>query len=122
MDGIQEGISAIVENLIEGLKDLFIPTKNPFDELKEVFYSKMPIIEKLESFKDEAFPNEEKKPTFEIDLGGWCGASGTVSVLDFSWYEPYRETVKGILAAFLWVFTLIKAYKLLPSVIGGIGQ
>lgn len=44
---------------------------------------------------------------------------GAVTVLDLSWYTPYKPTVDNIISGFLWIFFLWGLFKRVPSILSG---
>lgn len=112
----------LLTGIIDGLKNLFIPTNNPFDELKEIFYSKMPIIQDIELAVNGtiAMLEETHEPKFSLQFTGQYGLNGNVATLNLSPYEPYREVVKNIIKALLWLSTLVYIEKTIPKMLGGV--
>lgn len=112
----------LLSGIIDGLKNLFIPTINPFDELKEIIYSKLPIIQDIELAVNGtlAMLEETHEPKFSLQFTGQYGITGDVATLNLAPYEPYREVVKNIIKALLWLSTLVYIEKTIPKMLGGV--
>lgn len=65
---------------------------------------------------------EDDIPSITIELGASTTSwfpGGTVRVLNFSWYTPYKSTVDNILSGFLWLFFVWKLFQKTPGIISG---
>lgn len=112
----------LLSGILEGLKTLFIPTGSPFDEIKETFTAKLPVIQDVTLAVNStlAMFNETKEPTFSLNFNGQYGIHGDVATINLKPYEPYRGTVKLIITAFVWITTSIYVIKSIPRIMGGV--
>lgn len=59
-------------------------------------------------------------PKFELNVKSkWY--SGTVTVIDFSWYDDYREFGDTVICMFCYLGFLWNIFKRLPDIIQGAG-
>lgn len=109
------------------LKIAFIPSDgfipNKFDELKESFDDRLPIIGTLTELFNSMTQNQTRirsmdstKPTFTMELPEKWGGK-TVQVINFDPIDPYVPYIKTLIRFFLWIPFIIKIYKRLPQVI-----
>lgn len=112
----------MLSGILEGLKTLFIPTGSPFDEIKETFTAKLPVIQDVSLAVNStlAMFDETKEPKFSLNFNGQYGIHGEVSTVNLKPYEPYRSTVKLIITAFVWITTSIYVIKSIPRIMGGL--
>ena len=63
---------------------------------------------------------------FKIPIGRLSGkiqlGKGDVVILDFSWYEEYKDECDNFMSAFLWGVFLWNTYKDLPNILGAFGS
>lgn len=60
-------------------------------------------------------------PTLNLDLNSkWF--SGNVTVIDLSFYEPYKEAGDLIVCAFAYLLFLWRTFLKLPDIINGVGS
>ena len=61
-----------------------------------------------------------KTPKFELNVNSkWY--SGKVTVIDFSWYDDYREFGDNVICMFCYLGFLWNIFKRLPDIIQGAG-
>lgn len=66
--------------------------------------------------------SQSNTPSLIVHLGNAnsdINYGGDVSVLDFSWYAPYKPLVDNIIVIFAWAFFIIIFFRRLPSFIHG---
>lgn len=64
--------------------------------------------------------DETKKPKFELNVNSkWY--SGTVTVVDFSWYDDYKDFGDTVICMFCYLSFLWNIFKRLPDIIQGAG-
>lgn len=119
---ISSGFSSLLDGILDGLKTLFIPSSSPFTEIRDLFYSKFPIINDIELAVQSSLAlfEQTKEPTFSIHFTGQYGLSGEIVTLNLKPYEPYRDAVKMIITAVAWLWTVIFVIKFIPKLLGGI--
>lgn len=119
---ISRGFSSLLDGILNGLKTLFIPTKNPFYEIKDLFDKKFPLVKdiKLATESSIALFEQTKEPTFAVHFDGQYGLNGDIVTLNLQAYEPYRDSVKLIINALVWIWTGIFVLRFIPKLLGGV--
>lgn len=137
LERIAKGIEDIADTVINGIKDilenLFVPDEEfvnaKIEALAERFGFAWQITEVVENFKDKLQELAElesmaEPPKIYINLDdseSKYDFGGRVEILDFTFYQPYREQVHGIISAIIWVMWLWRMFIKLPSIIHGEG-
>ena len=120
VQGIYKAVKSIPENIIEGVKKLFVPRENFMDSWKEEINTKFGFIEEVktcvESFKLIAYETDEP-PVITVNLGEKYG--GTMTVLDTASIHKYMPTVRTYISAWLWLHFIWLLFKQLPAIISG---
>lgn len=128
----------IIDLLGELLKFLFIPEKGFFDNQVQEVRSKFAFADSLCGTAENIFSavsgasatmltdeGGSSAPCFTFDFSAasthWDYGGGKV-VVDFAWFEPWRDTVQAIIRAFIWVVFIINTYRDLPNIINGVGS
>lgn len=118
LSGIITGLNNLKDGIIQGLKDLFIPSDNAFTDIKEIVNDKFGFISQIKdlfsAFVNYTFADSETPPEFTITYKG-----NEISIIDWSLYAPYRMTVHFIIIAISYLSFIMRLYKRLPGYIGG---
>jgi len=100
------------------LKGLFVPSLDCFTELHEKFSLKFGFVSDIKDIFDRLFTYSdfgiEEYPTFNITYSG-----STVSIIDFSAFNPYRQFFHTIVIFLCWIPFLLRQYKKIPNFING---
>lgn len=68
----------------------------------------------------DVITDDTKKPKFELNVNSkWY--SGKVTVIDFSWYDDYKEFGDTVICMFCYLGFLWNIFKRLPDIIQGAG-
>jgi len=125
---------SLLEGILGGFKKLFISLFVPSDgfftakvnEVSSNFGFWTSVRDTAAVFMD--FLNEtdfSEPPKVQIDLSSIqskVSYGGKVYILDFGWYEPYKESVDVILSGILWLVFAWNTYKNLPNIISGVSS
>ena len=118
LSGIITGLINLKDGIIQGLKDLFIPSDNAFTDIKDIVNEKFGFISQIKelvsAFVNYSFADSDTPPEFNINYKG-----KEISIIDWSLYAPYRMTVHFIIIAISYLSFIIRLYKRLPGYIGG---
>lgn len=103
----------------------FIPSEDFLKEyvvdIKEIFENKFTFISEVKNFLGSLFSividSDPEPPDFKIDLPGGKWGTGSISIIDFSLFAPYRAFILNFIRVVLWIPFLIKLYKRLPSLV-----
>lgn len=114
-----DNIKDIPKKIGELLKNLFVPTYNPFEEIKNKIYDRFTIITQMvELTKDllADFDSSANPPSFTINYG-----SQTITIFDFSIIQPYRAVIQSVIIAIFWVTFVIWLVHFAPRLLKGGG-
>lgn len=115
-NAIKGFFDSLQNGLIEGLKSLFIPSDNLFQDFKTTIESKFKFIDQITDL-GEALINAEfgdEPPSNKLTIYG-----STVEFMNWDLYEEYKELIDGIIIAVSYYFYIQKLIKRIPGVIGG---
>lgn len=103
----------------------FIPSEGYLEayvtDIKEMFDGKFTFISEIRDFLGNIFgavvdPNPDP-PEFRINLPGGKWGAGSVKIINFSLFAPYRAFILNFIRVTLWIPFLLKLYKRLPSLV-----
>lgn len=115
----------IIELLKDALKFLFIPSEDRINGLINAFTSKFEFIDSIKisinSMKD-MFNNIGNAPKLHLNLGKTkYTPEGNYTIIDFSWYAPYKAYGDLVLTGFIYAFFLWRLFISIPNIINGTG-
>ena len=111
------------------LKIAFVPKdgffSEKFNKLLELIYEKFPFIQQLASVVNPstmAVEISERAPSLSFTLPPKYGG-GTYQLVDFSYFEQYRDFILNFIRVVIWFPFLKWLYGRIPSIInGGMGM
>lgn len=108
--------TTLKDGIIDGLKFLFIPSENLFDNLKDKFFSKFGFISQLSSlvYDLRSITYDDKPPENKITLYGV-----TVNFVNWEFYDDYRELINNIIIIISYYIFFWNIRRRLPDIIGG---
>lgn len=113
-NGIVDALYFVLNSIIQGLKDLFVPSPDIFDGINNEFSSRFGFIYQIKdlvfSFISSDF--SYSTPDFPITI---YGTSVNVSAFDF--FDKYKSLIHGIILSFAWIPFLIRLFRRIPSII-----
>jgi hypothetical protein len=119
LNGIITGLNNLKDGIIQGLKDLFIPSDNAFTDIQTIINEKFGFISQIKdmfsSIINATFSESGEAPEFNITIYGQ-----ELSIIDWSLYAPYRMIVHGIIIAIAYIGFIMRLIKRIPKIIGGI--
>ena len=90
-------------------------------DIKEMFDGKFTYISEIRDFLGNLFGAvvdlDPNPPEFEINLPGGKWGQGSVKIIDFSLFAPYRAFILNFIRVLLWIPFLLKLYKRLPQLV-----
>ena len=116
----------MVADLLNGLKNLFVPEEDFFSEKFEEFKSHFAFIETFTGFVSQ-FQNMNRKraaPSISIDFSNaesQYNYGGQAAVLNLSWYSRYKPIADIMITAFVYIFFIWRFYCRIPEIIRGSG-
>lgn len=134
LDALSKIVDFVVnffQNFIDFMKSLFIPREGFIQEqltnLKARFMWFDRVIKFASDFMDmiQAVYYVEP-PAMNVDLSKlnskYWSVSGTVNILDLSWFEPYKKSSDTIISAILWMCFFWRIYLRIPDILQGSGS
>ncbi|MBR5363325.1 MAG: hypothetical protein IK134_08390 [Oscillospiraceae bacterium] len=132
ISSVISGLQSLGQSLLSGIEHIFVPEQGYFDnkiaQVKAKFAWYEDIVDAWTEFKT-ALNNvsADSPPSINVNLdertffGQSIGSgSGTALVLD--WMITYRNTIRNLLTAFMWIFFLWRLYCHIPNIISGSGM
>lgn len=113
-NGIVDALYFVLDSIIQGLKDLFVPSPDIFDGIKNEFSSRFGFIYQIKDLVFTFISSDYtySKPDFPITI---YGTSVNVSAFDF--FDKYKSLIHGIILTFAWIPFLIRLFRRIPSII-----
>lgn len=126
IDSIISGLSDLGTFLLDGIKSLFLPSdgffENEVNELRSRFSFADSIIASASGLINiitaSAAADEQEPPSIVMDIN-IRGTTKEVTVIDMSWYEPYKRYGDMVLSGMIWVFFVWRVFVRLPGIIAG---
>lgn len=116
----------IIDLLKDALIYLFVPSEDFFSKKITYFREKFEFVDSLaECFTAvrDSFANPTEFGSITVNLSAseskYSYGSGTVNVLDVSWYTRYKPYGDKIISAFMWIIFIFNVFKQLPGIING---
>lgn len=128
-DAISGFFTDLKDGLLEGIKFLFVPSDNLFDDLVELVKSKFGFVFQIIEIGDFLldFDFSDTPPDLSFDFSNYNGSSRFIQfldgfkfeLLDWSVIDPYRGFIRGLISAITWYFFLKSLPKTLVNLING---
>lgn len=134
LDGITGLISGVLDALIslgtfivDGIKALFLPDDDFLDSKISSFRSRFSFADSIMSSASglintvtaSATAGEKNPPKIVMDLD-IRGTTKAVTVIDLSWYAPYKRYGDQVIGGMIWVFFIWRVFVHLPGIISGV--
>lgn len=115
----------LMELLSDALHYLFVPSEERISAIQNTVSSKFDFIDSIKiginSFKN-IINNIGNAPKLTLDLGATkYTQAGNFTVLDFSFYAPYKPYGDLVLTGFIYIIYLWRLFISAPSIINGVG-
>lgn len=132
LSDIWESIRGVPGSILSGIQAIFVPEDGYFDskvaQVKAKFSWYEDIVDAWTEFKTALNGISADTPpsiTLSLDNRTFFGrpigsGSGTALVLD--WMYTYRNTIRNLLSAFMWIFFIWRLYCHIPNIISGSGM
>lgn len=132
LQDIWESIRGLPGSILSGIQAIFVPEDGYFDskvaQVKAKFSWYEDIVDAWTEFKTALNGISADSPpsiTLSLDNRTFFGrpigsGSGTALVLD--WMYTYRNTIRNLLSAFMWIFFIWRLYCHIPNIISGSGM
>jgi hypothetical protein len=114
LNGVWQAIKDLVEDLVEELKSLFIPTVDILPLIQEEFTDKFPIISQVGDLFTNLFNPGSSEPIFKISYNGM-----TLKIIDFTMFSGYMPLVRNFTGVFLLLSFLTREVRNLPRLLRG---
>ncbi len=107
-------IGGIVGGILNGLKSLFIPERNIFQDIANKFPNKFPIVGQIGNLIGSLYNIGENEPVFLFSYNGI-----ELKVIDFTSFRDYLPLIRNFTGAFLFLSFITREIKILPRIIRG---
>lgn len=125
LNNIVTGLTNLGEHIVWGIGDLFLPDenflKNEVAQIRERFAFADSIVATVNTLHDliETSAAEiQEPPSIVMDIN-IRGTVKEVTVIDMSWYKPYKEYGDMLFSGILWAFFVWRIFVRLPGIISG---
>lgn len=126
LSDIVDGLTSLGEDILNGLKSLFLPADdfldNEVNEIRSRFSFADSIIASasglINTITASASADEQEPPSIVMDID-IRGTTKAVTVIDMSWYEPYKPYGDQVLGGMIWIFFIWRVFVRLPGIIEG---
>lgn len=114
----------IVELFGDLLKALFVPSEDSINNLVNSVKSHFGFVDTIKDTAktiEDMFSNTENLPKVTLTLPENKWYNGQITVIDLSWYAPYKQYGDVVISAFIYVLFLWRIFINLPGIISGAG-
>lgn len=132
LQSIWDSIRSIPQSILNGIQSIFVPEDGYFDskvaQVKAKFSWYEDIVDAWTEFKTALNGISADTPpsiTLSLDNRTFFGrpiGSGTGTALVLDWMYTYRNTIRNLLSAFMWIFFIWRIYCHIPNIISGSGM
>lgn len=115
----------LIELLGDLLRSLFVPSEDSFIVLKEVFEEKLGFVTTIKGMIQSIqnmVENVEELPSITVNVPQNRFGVTEVTVINLSWYAPYKAYGDLIITGFAYLFFIWRIYKNLPSILSGVSS
>ena len=115
----------IIDLFKSALQALFVPSEERINSIKNSVSSKFGFVDSIklaiQSFKN-IFNNLGSAPRLELSVGSTKYTEAqTLTVIDFSWYAPFKTYGDLIITGFAYFFFVWRIFIRLPNIVQGLG-
>lgn len=132
LTAIRDGILSIPQAIAKAIAAVFTPSAEATASLQGIAAEHLPIAADLADISKRVVSTIESPSgsgglgyTLSVDLGkhvsgGWSDT--VITLLDVSWYKPYKPLVDDTIVGLAWLLFLWNLYGALPSIIHGMAS
>lgn len=125
---LEHPLQLLLDGIISGLKELFIPKENPFQPLLDLLHEKFGLIFQIFDLVNLTLDSSlftDSPPDLSFTFSG--SESHLISslngfkfeLIDWSVVEPYRNFIRNLIAGITWFFFIRRIKKQAHRVING---
>lgn len=132
LTAIRDGILSIPQAIAKAIAAVFTPSAEATDSLQGIAAEHLPIAVELADISKRVVSTIESPSgsgglgyTLSVDLGKHVGGGWSdtvITLLDVSWYKPYKPLVDDTIVGLAWLLFLWNLYGALPSIIHGMAS
>lgn len=132
LTAIRDGILSIPQAIAKAIAAVFTPSAEATDSLQGIAAEHLPIAVELADISNRVVSTIESPSgsgglgyTLSVDLGKHVGGGWSdtvITLLDVSWYKPYKPLVDDTIVGLAWLLFLWNLYGALPSIIHGMAS
>ena len=123
---LAEWLEPLIDYLLNGLKNLFIPKQGYFDakinELRQEFKLFDALVGTVYDLRIFLLNLGSTPPVIYANLSAANGSidwGNNVVFVDMSWYGAYKPTMDAVLSGFLWLWFAWRMVLSIPGILGG---
>lgn len=125
--GVTSSFEIVGENIVTSISKLFVPDDDFFSSAYDTFASKVPFVKVIYDFFRYMFDtlfvmSGDVCPEPLVVNVKYAGSTMECTILDLSWYEPYKPTVDLFLSGFIIVGFVWSLFRQLPGIINGVNN
>lgn len=132
LQAIRDGILSIPQAIAKAIAAVFTPSAEATASLQGIAAEHLPIAADLADISKRVVSTIESPSgsgglgyTLSVDLGKHVGGGWSdtvITLLDVSWYKPYKPLVDDTIVGLAWLLFLWNLYGALPSIIHGMAS
>lgn len=132
LTAIRDGILSIPQAIAKAIAAVFTPSAEATASLQGIAAEHLPIAADLADISKRVVSTIESPSgsgglgyTLSVDLGKHVGGGWSdtvITLLDVSWYKPYKPLVDDTIVGLAWLLFLWNLYGALPSIIHGMAS
>lgn len=132
LTAIRDGILSIPQAIAKAIAAVFTPSAEATASLQGIAAEHLPIAADLADISNRVVSTIESPSgsgglgyTLSVDLGKHVGGGWSdtvITLLDVSWYKPYKSLVDDTIVGLAWLLFLWNLYGALPSIIHGMAS
>ena len=132
LTAIRDGILSIPQAIAKAVAAVFTPSAEATASLQGIAAEHLPIAADLADISKRVVSTIESPSgsgglgyTLSVDLGKHVGGGWSdtvITLLDVSWYKPYKPLVDDTIVGLAWLLFLWNLYGALPSIIHGMAS
>ena len=132
LTAIRDGILSIPQAIAKAIAAVFTPSAEATASLQGIAAEHLPIAADLADISNRVVSTIESPSgsgglgyTLSVDLGKHVGGGWSdtvITLLDVSWYKPYKPLVDDTIVGLAWLLFLWNLYGALPSIIHGMAS
>ena len=113
----------LVEGIGDLLKNLFVPSQEKILAINNIFSQKFSFVETIKTLArsiQNMYENVNAVPSMTIDIPNNRTGITQLTVIDLSWYTPFKPYGDLVVTAFSYLFFIWRLFARIPSILHGL--